>query len=239
MCIRDSNNTLSAYAQDNWHVNSRLSLQYGLRYDALPHVWERNNYISNFNPALYQTALAPVFLSSGAFSATSPGLQTVNGTSFYLNGIALAGQNGTPRGLVNNFWKTYQPRVGFSYDLSGSGKTVLRGGFGTFFERLQGNDIYDIAGNAPFENTPTATNVELTNPSYNWQAGAPASTPLFTQGGHLGELTYYPAPGVAQYSLGVQHELAPALILVTQYVGNLAWHQNTFDPFNNLSLIHI
>ena len=230
------NNTLSAYAQDNWHVNSRLSLQYGLRYDALPHVWERNNYISNFNPALYQTALAPVFLSSGAFSATSPGLQTVNGTSFYLNGIALAGQNGTPRGLVNNFWKTYQPRVGFSYDLSGSGKTVLRGGFGTFFERLQGNDIYDIAGNAPFENTPTATNVELTNPSYNWQAGAPASTPLFTQGGHLGELTYYPAPGVAQYSLGVQHELAPALILVTQYVGNLAWHQNTFDPFNNYPL---
>jgi hypothetical protein len=229
------NNTISAYAEDNWHVNPRLSLQYGVRYDALPHVWERNNAISNFVPSQYQAALAPVFQSSGAFAPNSPGLQTINGTSFYMNGIAIAGQNGTPRGIVKNWYKTYQPRVGFSYDLTGNGKTVLRGGFGTFFEREQGNDIYDIAGGAPFENTPSATNVELTNPSYNWQAGAPAATPLFTQGPNS-EATYYPAPGVAQYSLGVQHEVAQSLVLVTQYVGNVAWHQNTFLPINNYPL---
>jgi hypothetical protein len=230
------NNTVSAYAEDNWHVNPRLSLQYGLRYDALPHVWERNDRISNFVPANYQSALAPVFNSDGSFAANSPGLQTVNGTPFYLNGVSIAGQNGTPKGLVNNWWKTYQPRVGFSYDLSGNGRTVIRGGFGTFFERLQGNDIYDIAGTAPFENTPTANYVELSNPSYNWQSGGAASTPTFAQSGHLSEQTYYPAPGVAQYSLGVQHEVAPALILVTQFVGNVAWHQNTFDPINNFPL---
>ena len=229
------NNTISAYAMDNWHVSPRLSLQLGIRYDALPHVWERNNAISNFEASKYQPALAPVFQSSGAFDPNSPGLQTVNGTSFYLNGIAIAGQGGTPRGLVNNWYKTYQPRIGFSYDLFGNGKTVLRGGFGTFFEREQGNDIYDIAGGAPFENTPSANNVELTNPSYNWQAGAPAFHPLFTQGPNS-ENTYYPAPGVEQYSLGVQHEVAPALILVTQYVGNVAWHQNTFLPINNYPL---
>jgi hypothetical protein len=229
------NNTVSAYAEDNWHVNTRLSLQYGLRYDALPHVWERNNRLSNFVPSTYQAALAPVFQSSGAFAANSPGLQTINGAQFYMNGIQIAGQNGTPRGIVNNWFKTYQPRVGFSYDLTGNGKTVLRGGFGTFFERLQGNDIYDIAGGAPFVNTPSASNVEFTNPSFNWQAGAPASSPLFTQGPNS-ENTFYPAPGVAQYSFGVQHELMPALILVTQYVGNLAWHQNTFLPINNYPL---
>ncbi|MFZ0747132.1 MAG: TonB-dependent receptor [Terracidiphilus sp.] len=230
------NNTISAYAMDNWHVNPRLSLQLGLRYDALPHVWERNNAISNFVPSQYQTGLAPQFdPTTGAFMANSPGLQTVNGSSFYLNGIAIAGQGGTPRGLVKNDFKTYQPRVGFSYDLSGNGKTVLRGGFGTFFEREQGNDIYDIAGGAPFENSPSANNVELTNPSYNWQSGGAASSPLFPQGPNS-EDTYYPAPGVAQYSLGVQHELAPALILVTQYVGNIAWHQNTFLPINNYPL---
>ena len=229
------NNTVSAYAEDNWHVNTRLSVQYGIRYDALPHVWERQNRLSNFVPADYQPALAPVFQSSGAFAANSPGLQTINGAQFYMNGIEIAGQNGTPRGIVNNWFKTYQPRVGFSYDLTGSGKTVLRGGFGTFFERLQGNDIYDIAGGAPFVNTPSASDVEFTNPSYNWQAGAPASSPLFTQGPNS-ENTFYPAPGVAQYSLGVQHEIAPALILVTQYVGNLAWHQNTFLPINNYPL---
>jgi len=240
------NNTLSAYAEDNWHVTPRLSLQYGLRYDALPHVWERNNRISNFVQAEYQSALAPVFdpngsgalctgITASGCTGASPGLQTVGGIPFYMNGVAIAGQNGTPRGVVRNDYKTYQPRVGFSYDISGNGKTVLRGGFGTFFERLQGNDIYDIAGNAPFESTPSATNVEFTNTSYNWQAGVPASTPLFTQN-PSSENTYYPQPAVAQYSLGVQHEIARSLILVTQYVGNVAWHQDTTLPINNFPL---
>ena len=96
------NNTISAYAMDNWHVNPRLSLQIGLRYDALPHVWERNNAISNFVPSQYQAALAPTFNSDGSFASTSPGLQTINGLQFYMNGIAIAGQGGTPRGIVNN-----------------------------------------------------------------------------------------------------------------------------------------
>jgi len=45
--------------------------------------------------------------------------------------------------------------------------------------------------------------------------------------------TTYKAPAVAQYSLGVQHEIKPSLIWVIQYVGNLAWHQNIDVPFNN------
>jgi hypothetical protein len=240
------NNTISGYAEDNWHVNPRLSLQYGLRYDALPHVWERNNRISNFVPAEYQSALEPAFDPNGSgalctgvtasgCTGASPGLQTIGGTPFYMNGVAIAGQNGTPRGIVRNDFKTYQPRVGFSYDLTGNGKTVLRGGFGTFFERMQGNDVYDIAGNAPFESTPAATNVELTNTSYNWQAGVPASTPLFTQG-PVSEDSYYPQPAVAQYSLGVQHEIARSVILITQYVGNIAWDQDTSLPINNFPL---
>jgi Carboxypeptidase regulatory-like domain len=229
------NNTVSAYAEDDWHLNNRLSIQYGIRYDALPHVWERTNALSNFDPAHYQTALAPEFSSNGSFAPDSPGLETVNGTAFYMNGMDIAGQDGTPRGIVRNDWKTYQPRIGFSYDPIGNNKTVVRGGFGTFYERMQGNDIYGIAGGAPFVNTPTASDVELTNTSYNWQSGGAASTPRFAQApGSLA--TYYPAPAVAQYSLGVQHELAPSLILVTQYVGNTAWHQNINLPFNNFLL---
>ena len=37
------NQTTSAYVNDNWKVSPKLSLQLGLRYDALPHAWERNN----------------------------------------------------------------------------------------------------------------------------------------------------------------------------------------------------
>jgi hypothetical protein len=229
------NQTTSIYAQDNWHISNRLSVQYGIRYDAMPRVWERANQVSNFDPSTYQTGLLPTFTSAGAFASTSAGLQTINGATFYMNGVVIAGQSGVPSGLVKNDYKTYQPRIGFSYDLNGNGKTVLRGGFGTFFERVQGNDIYDTAGAAPFVNTPSATNVEYTNPNLNWQSGATASSPLYPAAPTALKTTY-PAPGVAQYSLGVQHELAPALIWTTQYVGNIGWHQNIQVPINNFPL---
>ena len=44
------NQTTSAYINDNWKATPRLSLQIGLRYDALPHAWERNNDLENFDP---------------------------------------------------------------------------------------------------------------------------------------------------------------------------------------------
>jgi hypothetical protein len=229
------NNTTSAYAQDNWHVNSRLSLQFGFRYDFMPHVFERNNQVSNFYPSLYQSGLAPVFNGDGSIASSSPGLVTNSIGTFYVNGIGTAGQNGIPRGLARQDYKTVMPRVGFSYDLTGNGKTILRGGFGTFYERIQGNDIYDAAGGAPFISTPSANNVEFTGTSTNWLSGGTASTPTFTQG-YNSLSNYYPNPAVAQFSLGVQHEIAPALILITQYVGNIDWHQNTWVPINTYPL---
>jgi hypothetical protein len=229
------NDTTSAYAQDNWHVTTRLSVQYGFRYDLMPHVYERNNQVSNFYPDLYQPGLAPIFNADGSIASTSPGLFSNSIGTFYLNGIGLAGQNGVPRGLAKQDYKTIMPRVGFSYDLTGNGKTVLRGGFGTFYERIQGNDIYDAAGGAPFISTPSANNVEFTGTSTNWLSGGTASTPTFTQG-YNSLNSYYPNPAVAQFSLGVQHEIAPALILITQYVGNIDWHQNTWLPINNFPL---
>ena len=241
------NQTVSAYLEDNWHLNPRLSLQYGIRYDALPHAWERNNHLASFDPRQYQAGLAPTIdPSTGAFciavTATcanvSAGLQTYNGAQFYLNGVTIAGQNGTPRGMTKNYYNTYMPRVGFSYDLTGNGKTILRGGFGTFFERMQGNDVYNIAAAAPFSNTPSLSNVTFSNPFASWQTGAALSQsqlPVVPQGMTSID-PRYPAPGVAQYSLGVQHEIAPSLVLMTQYVGNIAWHQNVEFPINPFPL---
>ncbi len=229
------NQTTSAYAMDNWKVTPRLSLQLGLRYDALPHAWERNNQIANFDPNQYIPSSAPIFQADGTLDPTGPGFEVVNGTPFYQNGIYIAGQNGYPRGAVTNYYQTLQPRVGFSDDVFGDGKTVLRGGIGSFYERLQGNDIYNIATNEPFANDPSASSVYLSNPHQTWTTGQTATTPFFAQG--LTTLDrYYPAPGVVMFSLGVQREIQPSLIWVVQYVGNLAWHQNIQRNINNYNI---
>jgi Carboxypeptidase regulatory-like domain len=233
------NQTPSAYINDNWHISPRLTLQLGIRYDALPHAWERSNHVANFDPGSFLSSATPFWEANGSMDSTGPGFQTytIAGVSapYYTNGLKIAGQGGFPRGLVTNDYNTWQPRFGFSEDLFGNGKTVLRGGFGTFFERMQGNDIYNAATNAPFVNDPSASFVNVSDPHVSTQTGDVASTPFFASG--LTTLALkYPAPAVAQYSLGIQHELSPSLIWVVQYVGNLAWHQNSQVHVDNFPL---
>jgi len=239
------NQTTSVYANDNWKVSPRLSLQLGLRYDALPHAWERNNALANFDPAAYINT-PPIWVANiNSIDPSSVGVIQPKGfaSSYYMNGMYIPGQSGYPHGVVTNDYDTLQPRVGFSYDLSGTGKTVLRGGFGTFYERLQGNDIYGVSNsNLPFEYTPNAGSVYYDNPRCSWASASSTDDPAncasvtdlpILPAGLTTLARTYKAPGVAQFSFGIQHELRPSIILVTQYVGNLAWHQNIDRPMNN------
>jgi len=229
------NQTVSFYGNDNWHVKKNLTLQIGFRYDALPHAWERNNDVANFNPATYSPTATPLWLPNGSMDPAGPGFATVNDTPFYLNGMQLAGRNGTPRGLVKNDYMTWQPRVGFSWDIHGNGMSVLRAGAGTFYERMQGNDIYNAATTPPFAYNPSASNVYVTDPHTSWVTGSTAALPFYPSSlTNLSE--YYPAPAVAQYSLGFQQQVAPSVVWVIQYVGNAAWNQNIERRINNFPL---
>jgi hypothetical protein len=238
------NFTPSLYAMDNWHVTPRLTLQLGVRWDMLPQAWERNNFVSNFNPAHYSAASAAVWNSDKSMKSDGPGFTNITSaqsgepgatTPYYLNGMDLAGVGGIPKQMVTNKYDTVQPRIGFSEDLFGNGKTVLRGGFGTFFERLQGNLIYNNATNAPFAITPTANQVYLDNPHTSLVDGSTALTP-FKPSGQYNMGTSFPDPAVAMFSLGIQHELTPSVVAVVQYVGNVDWHQEQYIHMNNFPL---
>jgi hypothetical protein len=242
-----ANNTPSVYAQDNWHVTSRLSLQLGLRYDALPHTWERSNLLGNFNQATYQTGAgsAPIWNADGTINSASPTLYTFGGIPAYINGTNLAGQEGYPVGVVTNDYKTWQPRIGFSEDLFGNGKTVLRGGFGTFYERMQGNDIFGVATSAPFDPSLSISNPYFSTPGKNWSTGnVIAPTSLIFAGSGDSVAQTFRAPAVAMYSFGLQRELTPSVIWAAQYVGNLQWHQNIVNNSlnglpTNIGLVNI
>ena len=239
-----NNVSWAAYVQDNWRVSRRLTLNLGLRWDGAPHTYEANNRMSNFYPNLYDPTKAPIFNSDGTISTASPALGTspnpiLQGYQFYLNGIGISGQPGVPKGLVDNHWAAFGPRIGFAYDLTGQGKTVLRGGFGTMYERVQGNDMYNAGGNVPFSAAATLS----TN-------GALLGNPKAPVGGTDGKpLTVPPLPivvpsitGLAknnynnptsyQFSFGVQQELWAKSVLSVAYVGNRTRHQSDFREIN-------
>jgi hypothetical protein len=226
------NNNYSFYLLDNWHILPRLTLNLGIRFDGLPHAFERYNKFANFVEADYDRSLGNPVASDGTLIPAS--LTNYQGTAFYLNGIKLAGVNGFPRGNVQNKYNTWQPRIGFAYDLSGNGKTVVRGGFGMFFERVQGNDVYNAALNPPFAYQPTATNVLFSNPNTSALTGKTTSQ---TFPSSLFNLAYnYSPPGTANYSFGVQRQLAPSLVAVVQYAGSLTWDQSDDRAVNTLPL---
>ena len=226
------NNNYGAYGNDDWHVTPRLTLNLGLRFDGLPHAYERYDQFANFVPADYDTSLAYPLNPDGTLMSSA--LTSFGGEPFYLNGIREAGVNGFPRGNVQNSYKTFQPRVGFAYNVFGNGKTVLRGGFGMFFERVQGNDVYNAALNPPFAYQPSATNIYFSNPNTSALTGQ-TTTQSFPS--TMTTIKYnYPPPGTADFSFGIQHQLAPSIIMQVQYVGSLGWDQNNDRQINTLPL---
>jgi len=245
-----NNVSTAAYVQDNWRVNNRLTLNLGLRWDGIPHTYEANHQSSNFYPNLYNFANAATFDSSGHICSInsvpacpggpSPGLGSspnpiLAGVQFYTNGIGIGGKNGIPNGLVNNHWKNFGPRVGFAYDLTGRGKTVLRGGFGMMYERIQGNDMYNGATNPPGNLQPTLNGVSLSNPGLTLANGTiitAAALPVLPLGITGTEANNYKPPVSYQYSSGVQQALGANAILSVSYVGSRGRHENDYRAIN-------
>jgi Carboxypeptidase regulatory-like domain len=155
--ISDRNHFPGLYAQDSWKATSRLTLNYGVRWEAFA-AW--NN---NFGG---QTVFSPANYVSGKVSSQVTTLPA---------GMLVSGDAGVPRNGVNNQYKQFMPRIGFAYDVYGNGKTVVRGGGGIFYQdRLAGflnlNQVAQI---------PYTISVTLTNPGGS-AVGGPFSNPYCT-----------------------------------------------------------
>jgi hypothetical protein len=198
---------LELFVQDDWKVNSRLTLNLGVRYFDIPHAYEKDDSLTVFRPDLWDPKKAPVVL---------PDITLAAGSGDLMNGIA-GPKNGLPRGLVANHPWSFGPRLGFAYDLTGRARTVLRGGYGIGYYRVEGNDVYGLVGNPPFANVVQVFNPPLDDPTRG-SAGADRPKNLSTLD------PTNSIPYVQTYSLGVQQQVARNTALTVSYVGSRGTH---------------
>jgi hypothetical protein len=113
------------FAQDDFRVTRRLTLNLGLRYDILTWPVEIEDRQANFD------------ITTGA--------------------LVVSGSNGTLRTAIPNDYHDFGPRLGFAYQLTGDGKTVLRGGYGLFYFIDRGGISNQLAQNPPFSGQNSVT----------------------------------------------------------------------------------
>src|SRR4029453_9120963 len=150
------------YLQDNWKAGSRLTLDYGMRFYYMTPQWDTTLTASNFLPeAFNQSAAAklyrPVGFGAYPLSRTTPTTgntveerfigRLVPGSNRF-NGAFQAGQ-GIEEELQDGAIFRVSPRFGMTYDLSGRGEMIVRGGFAILYDRPQGNQVFDMGTNAP------------------------------------------------------------------------------------------
>ena len=217
--------TVEPYVQDDWHVNSKLTLNLGLRISLFGTYPEKYHNFYNFYPSLYTASSAPAIDVTGSVTGQADAL--IPGSGNFYDGVAACGTGGTPAGCMNGHLFNPAPRFGFAYDPFGNGKWAIRGGYGFFFEHLNGNEaISGLEGNPPGMLTPNQYNVV----GYTNLGGGGLSFPT-------GPTTYTQQlrwPYVQQWNLTVEHNIAANTVGSIAYVGSKGTHLSNEVNLNQL-----
>ncbi len=117
----------AGYIQDDWKASQRLTLNLGLRWDPWLPYQDFKNAISQFRPGVQSTVFPNAPL-----------------------GYVFPGDPGISNTMLNAAWNNWGPRVGFAYDLTGKGKTSIRGGWGIFYSDIRQQALNNFSSNEPY-----------------------------------------------------------------------------------------
>jgi hypothetical protein len=205
------------YVQDDWKVAPRLTLNLGLRWDFRTVPYEQSNKMGWLDGTNAQGGLCIADQTLVTKGVAPPG-------SMY----RYCGRHNP----ISNPLTPFAPRFGFAWRPFGGEKTVVRGGYGIFFDSAEGREIDDSGDIYPYEVRSTLT------PSTQPVASAPKLTdqlfPAFTTIAPVSPaalsfiaviISEHPRnPYVQQWSLSVQRELATNTTLEVNYIGNKGTH---------------
>jgi hypothetical protein len=136
------------YFQDDWKVNRRLTLNLGIRYDLFKRHTELNNLATTFLPGPGTSLLDNI--TTGAGQIRSANTYPCNDPKATLAGVCGPGGFAPTKALGKGDHNDFGPRLGFAWDVFGTGKTSLRGGFGVSYESTLYNPLSNSRWNPPF-----------------------------------------------------------------------------------------
>lgn len=217
------------FAQDDWKLTSKLTINIGIRWDFQGGPSEHHNkMISGLDTVTPNPVMSEI---------TAP---LPNGAGL-TGGLTFAGVNGQPRTIFG--WNRFlvQPRLGFAYSLNN--KTVIRGGFGTTYIQDSGQGVNSgfsqstgYVGTTDGGYTPNGNKLDNPIPSIALPVGAGYG--LMSQLGNDLSITNHEwkIPGAANYSFGIERQINAHLTLDASYVGTIGFNQGTSDNINRYPL---
>jgi hypothetical protein len=214
--------SLAFFAQDSWKVNRRFTLDYGLRIDHLgPWLDESGNGPAVFFPNQYNANIAG-------------GGETLTGFEWHKIDSSI------PLGGTPGRFAFYDPRVGGAFDIFGTGKTVLRGGFGMYRyhdeQNVQAAALQLPAGEYTFSPPNPSGNAPQTFPYIASFAGNTS----YVLPGSIGVLnpTDSEQPLTMSYSFTVSQRMPWASTAEVSYVGNDAKYLSNYNSaLGNLNIL--
>lgn len=208
------------YVQDDFRVNSRLTLNIGVRYFALTPFYDSSTPTNDsvFVPGNYDAGKQAQYDANG-YLITGSGATPLS----YGNGLEECGVGSVPKGCATSYRGTFSPRFGFAWDPRGKGKTVVRGGYALNWD--SGNPLFAGAG---FNgNPPSTADLFGFNIDGYENIGPGPLGPVSFSNVPTGTRMW---PQIQQYSLGIQQDLGRGAILGLSYVGTVGHHlQQTLD----------
>ncbi|HWR51270.1 MAG TPA: TonB-dependent receptor, partial [Bryobacteraceae bacterium] len=228
------------FVQDNWRVSKRLTLDFGVRFYYMPNVYDEGNQLAVFDPGAYDPSKAVALYyphtEGGRLMARDPRTGTLTNSVLIgrivpdsgnvANGMRVAGENGLPRGLMENPPVKLAPRFGFAYDVFGDGKMAVRGGFGVFYDRPQGQPWVDTSGQPPVAYTPASFYGSLSNIGTGGVLAPSAVVNVIGKG---------VLPTTMTFSLGAQRQLWNSTLDVS-YVGSQSRHLMALRNMNPIPM---